>query len=64
MEHESEYERWERENLDKFARPSQKANGEFEAEEEEVVLIRRKQVLSGFYGFDDIIREQSDYQSG
>ena len=44
-EHESEYERGERENLNEFARLSESANGELEAEE--VVLIRRRQVLSG-----------------
>ena len=42
MEHESEQER-----VDKFARLSESANGEFEAEGEEVILTRRRQVLSG-----------------
>ena len=55
LEHESEYERGEQENLNEFERLSQTANGEFEAEGEEVVLIRRRQVLSGFHGFDNII---------
>ena len=48
MEHESELERGEQENLNEFERLSQTANGEFEAEGEEVVLIRRKQVFSSF----------------
>ena len=47
LEPESEYERGERENLNEFARLSESANGELEAEGEEVVLIRRRQVLSG-----------------
>ena len=57
MEHESEHERGEQENLNEFERLSQTANGEAEAEAEgeEVVLMRRKQVLSVFHGFDDII---------
>ena len=42
LEPESEPERG-----DKFARLSESANGELEAEGEEVVLIRRRQVLSG-----------------
>ena len=42
LEHESEQER-----VDKFARLSESANGEFEAEGEEVILTRRRQVLSG-----------------
>ena len=53
MEHESDYERGERANLTEFERLSQKAIGNFEVEGEEVVLKRRRQVLSGFDGFDD-----------
>merc|ERR1712107_738337 len=44
-EHGSEHGRGDRENLNEFARLSESANGEFEAEGEEVVLIRRRQVL-------------------
>ena len=47
LKHESEHGRGERENLNEFARLSESANGELEAEGEEVVLIRRRQVLSG-----------------
>ena len=53
LEHESDYERGERANLTEFERLSQKAIGNFEVEGEEVVLKRRRQVLSGFDGFDD-----------
>ena len=42
LKHESEHGR-----EDKFARLSESANGELEAEGEEVVLIRRRQVLAG-----------------
>ena len=60
MEHESEHERGEQENLNEFERLSQTTNGEFVAEGEEVVLIRRKQVLSGFDDIITIIRNNYD----
>ena len=47
LEHESEHGRMELENLIEFARLLESADGEFEAEGEEVVLTRRRQVLSG-----------------